>query len=357
MSTSDSPPINDPEDSTVASRITVLMPVYNAERYLAEALESILGQTYRNFRLVVVDDASTDSSPEILDAVTDARIEIIRLDKPRGVAHALNVALDLADTEFVARMDADDLAAPDRFYQQLAFLSENLDVGVCGSSIEMMRGQSRCFINYPETHEEILCCLAIFKRSVCHPSVMIRRSVLEDTRYSESYAHAEDLHMWNSLIQQTRFHNIPTPLLAYRLHDDQVSEKYKSSQIDGTRKLLAETLPRYFPSAEDSVHMTLLDLLVPDQRRNGSAVKSLNLSHLYARLMVSNDRDTIIPERVFESVILSKFFEETCKQYLGFRNMAFVWLRTLQREPALFLEVCRRLRFQLVSCFLRERNQ
>lgn len=358
MSISDSIPLSDFGDASGTPRITVIMPVYNAERYLSEALESILDQSYGNFRLLIVDDASTDSSRAIIESLADSRIETISLDKSRGVAHALNLALDRADTEFVARMDADDLAAPDRFKQQLKFLTENQDVGVCGSSIEMMRGNSRCIVRYPETHDEILGSLAVYRRSICHPSVMMRLSVLESsgTRYRERYAHAEDLHMWNCLIRQTRFHNIQKPLLVYRIHDDQVSARHKSTQVDGTRELLADTLPSYFPSAGDSVRMTLLQLLAPEQCRKGKR-KAVNLWQLYARLVASNDRDEIIPRAVFENVILSKFFEESCKKYLGFWNTVYVWIRTLQRRPVLFVEVARRLRFHWASLLLEKRDQ
>ena len=357
MNISDNLTLSEAEKPSPTPRITVLMPVFNAEHYLTEALNSILAQTYRYFRLLIIDDASTDSSRDIIEAVNDFRIETIRLEKSGGVARALNLALDLADTEFIARMDADDLAAPDRFDQQLTFLDENQDVGVCGSSIEMLRGRSRCVVSYPETHDEILGSLAIFKRSICHPSVMIRVSALEGARYCESYAHSEDLHMWHSLIRHTRFHNIQKPLLAYRLHDGQVSARYKSAQIDGTRKMLAETLPKYFPSVEDNVRMSLLELLVPDRCREIRTNNSLSLRQLYARLVSSNDRERIVPGALFEDIILSKFFEETCKQYLGFWNTAYIWLRALQRQPALFIEGYRRLRFHWPSLFFRRRGQ
>ena len=357
MSISDDPTISNDGDSDSTPRITVLMPVFNAERYLTEALDSILAQTYCNFRLLIIDDASTDSSRDIIEAVSDYRVENIRLDKSRGVSYALNLALDLADTEFVARMDADDIATPDRFDQQLKFLTENPDVGVCGSSIEMLRGNSKCVVRYPKTHDEILGSLAIFKRSICHPSVMIRLSELQGARYCESYAHSEDLHMWHNLIRHTRFHNIQKPLLAYRMHDSQVSARYKTTQIDGTRRLLAETLPKYFPSIEANVRMSLLDLLVPDMFRESRTSNSLSLRQLYARLVASNGSENIIPEPLFENLVLSKFFEETCKQYLGFWNTAYVWLCIIQRQPTLFIDVSRRLRFHWASLFFKQRGQ
>jgi hypothetical protein len=344
MSTSDHPPISSVRSSTSQPNITVLMPVRDAEDFLTDALASILGQTYSHFRLLIVDDGSTDSTNEIIKSATDPRIKKIRFPKSKGIVHALNVGLDLADTEFIARMDADDVAAPDRFSQQLTLFTQNPQVGVCGSSIEMFSGHSRCVVRYPETHEEILGNLAMFKRSICHPSVMMRRSVLEGMRYCDRYTHAEDLHLWHRLIKKTQFYNIREPLLAYRLHSTQVSARYRSAQAEGTRKLLMETLPKYFPTVENSVHENLLQLVVPS--RDSRAEKAVNLRELHAQYVASNDKHPIISSTLFEQVILSKFFEETCKRYLGFRNMVFVWINTLKHKPGLFLEVLQRLRFQ-----------
>ncbi len=344
MSISDGSPVSTVRRSTSKPRITVLMPVRNAGAFLAEALVSILKQSYGNFRLLIVDDGSTDSTTEIIESATDSRIEKIRFAESKGVVHALNVGLDLADTEFIARMDADDVAAPDRFSQQLTLLTKNPEIGVCGSSIEMFSGHSRCVVTYPETHEEILGNLAMFKRSLCHPSVMMRRSVMNGVKYCDDYAHAEDLHLWHRLISKTQFYNIRKPLLAYRRHTNQVSTRHSNSQVEVTRKLLMETLPKYFPTVENSVHETLLQLVVPS--RDSGAKKPINLRELHAHYVASNDKDPIISSPLFKQVILSKFFEETCKRYLGFRNMAFVWINTLKHEPALFAEVLRRLRFQ-----------
>ena len=96
-------------------RVAVIMPVHNAERYLREAIESILSQTFRNYRLILVDDASSDSSWSIIEGFNDRRIVKIRLPESKGIVKILNTALEVSDTEFVARMDADDIARNDRF--------------------------------------------------------------------------------------------------------------------------------------------------------------------------------------------------------------------------------------------------
>ena len=190
--------------------VAVLLPVYNAELYLREAIQSIISQTFGNYRLIVVDDASSDSSWSIIEGFNDRRIVKIRLPESKGIVNALNIALELADSEFIARMDADDIARNDRFEKQFDFLTSHPEVGVCGSSIKMIKGGLSCYVRYPESHDEILCSLAIYKRSVCHPTVMMRRSVLNrhKTKYTEEYRHAEDLFLWHRLVQETRFHNL-----------------------------------------------------------------------------------------------------------------------------------------------------
>jgi glycosyltransferase involved in cell wall biosynthesis len=334
--------------------VAVLLPVHNAERYLREAMESMISQTFGNYRLIVVDDASSDSSWSIIEGFDDSRIVKIRLSEPKGIVNALNTALEVAGTEFVARMDADDIARNDRFEKQVDFLKSHPEVGVCGSSIKIIKDGLSCYVRYPESHDEILCSLAIYKRSFCHPTVMMRRSVLNQHKmqYTEEYQHAEDLSLWHGLMHETRFHNLQEPLLAYRVHMEQVSSCYKEEQISQTRALLNWSLPKYFPSLSSHSRKALLSLVMPESRHEGIKTDHVDLPNLYARMEAANRDDRFSVPATFNKLLLAKFLEASLKRYLGLCNTAFVLQKVLRKNPGLLLDNANRL-FLHIRYYLR----
>ena len=115
-------------------RISVIMPAYNAEKYIREAIDSILAQTYTDFEFIIIDDASTDATASIVESYSDERIRFFRNEHNMGVANTLNRGLDLAVGEYIARMDSDDISLPERFAKQVEFMDTHTDVIVCGSN-------------------------------------------------------------------------------------------------------------------------------------------------------------------------------------------------------------------------------
>jgi len=120
----------------VEPKVTVLMPVYNGERYLNEAVDSILGQTFTDFEFLIIDDASTDKTPEILRSYDDPRIRVVTNEENLGLSKSLNKGLALARGEFIARMDADDVSYPYRLQVQHEFMTQHPGAGVIGSWAE-----------------------------------------------------------------------------------------------------------------------------------------------------------------------------------------------------------------------------
>jgi len=316
--------------------IAVLLPARNAEEYLREAIESILSQTFENFQLIVVDDASTDSTWSIIKRFNDSRIMRIKLAESKGIVNALNVALRASDSEFVARIDADDIARNDRFEKQVEFLRSHPEVGVCGSSIKMIRGGHSCYVRYPECHNEIVSSLMVYKRSICHPTVMMRRSVLNlhQLQYTDNYRHAEDLFLWHELAHKTKFHNLREPLLAYRVHTEQVSSRFKEEQTIQTRALLMRSLPNYLPSLCSHTCQDLLNLVIFEADKKGDQI---NLPSLYARMNAINRADNLAAPAIFNEALLCKFLETVFKRNLGLRNTLFVVLTVLCKKPKLLI--------------------
>lgn len=220
--------------------ITVAMSVYNGERFLADAIESILTQSFRDFEFLIVDDGSTDSSADIITrfAQSDPRIRPI-IRENRGLIASLNQMIQEARAPIIARMDADDIAAPTRFAQQFAYLQDNPDYGVVGSWSEDMgedgKPMAREGADHPLRHRDMLVAIANGEQLICHPAVMYRRDVVRAVGgYHAAFRHCEDLDLWLRLASITHMGNIPQRLLRYRRYPTQVSARHSTEQQIGT---------------------------------------------------------------------------------------------------------------------------
>jgi glycosyltransferase involved in cell wall biosynthesis len=228
--------------------VSIVMPVYNAAPYLAEAIRSILAQTWADFELIVVDDASTDRSPDLIQSFPDPRIRCVRNDQNLGVAATRNRGVLLARGEFVAQMDPDDVAHPRRIAEQVAFLRAHPDVGLCGA-----KDGTRRVMKMPLDHEEIRVTL-LFHSSFAQPTVMARRRLLveDGLLYNETYRNMEDYDLWCRLVDKTRTANLNQVLLDYRCHNHQLSREYSQSQSELLGKLHRQTLAKLVPDLSEA---------------------------------------------------------------------------------------------------------
>lgn len=203
--------------------ITVILPVYNAEKYVAESIQSILSQTFADFELILIDDGSTDGSLEVLQrfAAKDRRV-VLHSRENRGLIDTLNEGIENARGTYIARMDADDIAMPDRFRQQINFLKNN-NYDICGSSVQCF-GQSSRIWRYPCAPEEVEIHL-LFDSPFAHPAVMCRAAVLNTLRFSSDFPNVEDYDLWQRAWQGSfKGGNLDNVLLQYRVHPLQVSQ-------------------------------------------------------------------------------------------------------------------------------------
>lgn len=199
---------------------------------MGEAVESVLGQTFTNFEFIVVDDGSTDGTGTILDRCRDPRLTVVH--QPRmGLTASLNRALRLATAPLVARMDADDVALPERFERQLAFLDARPDVGLLGTGCHEISpaGEILRTISPPEEDGAIRRVL-IRENPFIHASVMIRRQALEKAGpYDERFPVAQDYDLWFRLSRVARMANLPEPLMLRRLTPDRVSSARDTARL------------------------------------------------------------------------------------------------------------------------------
>ncbi len=205
--------------------LTVIMPVYNSEKYLKEAIESILNQTYEDFKFVIINDNSNDDSQAIIDHYSkkDSRILALKNNTNLGPAQTRNKAINLAQTDLVALMDADDIALPKRFEKQIDFLTKNNDYGVCGTWFTIFGDKKNKTVKHKESHDELKVRML---SSFClgNPTTMFKKSHLGDLKFETKFVPAEDYGLWSQLIAKTKFHNIQESLLLYRWHANNISQ-------------------------------------------------------------------------------------------------------------------------------------
>lgn len=201
-------------------KISVVMSVYNGEKFLKESVSSILNQTYRDFEFIIIDDGSTDSSLEILRDFKkeDSRIKLVSREN-KGLTRSLNEGIKLAQGEYIARMDSDDISMPERFEKQIAFLEKNKDIALCGTwAINIDEngneiGKYKTPIMSKEIKKTIL-----FHNPFIHPSVMIRKEIINNIGvYNEKIKYAQDYEYWLRVIKKNKVANLDDFLLKYRI--------------------------------------------------------------------------------------------------------------------------------------------
>ena len=229
--------------------VSVVMPVYNGRRYMRLAVESILAQTFGDFEFNLVDDGSTDDSLAVLREyeAKDSRVRII--SRPNtGIVAALNDGLAVAQGEFVARMDADDIAAPERFEKQVAFLRGNSDHVLVGSQVMLIdpEGAPLCTKRDTEyTHERIDSALLKHRWALVHPTIMVRREALTAVGgYRAKYQWLEDLDLFLRLAEVGKLASLPDVLLYYRLHTGSICHTREQEQQAIRPALYAEMYRR-----------------------------------------------------------------------------------------------------------------
>lgn len=214
-----------------APAISVLMSVYNGEAYLAEAIESILAQSFADFEFIIVNDGSTDGSGDIIRRYTDTRIRL--LEQPNsGLIVALNRGVAEAQGKYIARMDADDIALPGRLALQYAHLEAHPEIGVLGGSISIMdaEGNRTRDSAYPQGHAE-MAAFIVKGSPLAHPAVMMRTDLVKKLGgYRAAYRHAEDYDLWLRVFEHSRIDNLPDIVLRYRQHANNVSFKHAGAQ-------------------------------------------------------------------------------------------------------------------------------
>ena len=217
-------------------KVSVLMSVYNSERYLREAIDSILNQTLEDFEFIIIDDGSTDASNQIIKSYPDPRLKLVKNEKNIGLTKSLNMGINLCRGEYIARMDADDIRLPKRLKIQFNFMDSNPEVGMCGTLNKGLDNNKVGVSKYPEDHDSI-CCMLLFQNVFDHSTLMMSKKKLFEYRlkYDDSIKYAQDYELISRAARFFPLTNIQQVLVFSRTHPDQIANRYHKSQKSVTR--------------------------------------------------------------------------------------------------------------------------
>ena len=258
-------------------KVSVLMPVYNAEKYLIEAVDSILNQTFKDWELVIINDGSTDSSRQLLAQIDDKRVTIIDNEQNLGLIDTLNKGLGFCRGQYIARMDADDISMPKRLEKQVLFLDKYPDHIMCGTNALVIDNNGKITGKIRNLSDnEFLQINLLFSNPFVHPSTMIRREILAKNLFDKEYKHIEDYELWCRIATQGKIANLKDNLLLYRWHDSNISVINADTQVNVKREINKRQLERLG--------------LIPDDNELYAHNITFNLYHLSSKQEVSVER-------------------------------------------------------------------
>jgi len=279
------------------------MPVYNGDRFIGEAMDSVLNQTLTDFELIVVDDGSKDRTPEILEtyADRDARVRVHTVSPNAGAIAARNTGTQLSRAEFIAVMDADDISLPTRLEKQAAYLEEHPFVGVVGTNVKLLDGgqSPKPIRTYPSQPALAAWSMAFFN-SVAHPTVMIRREVLQKTNGYDPVCKggSEDYDLFSRASSFTGVSNVPEVLLLYRKWEGNMTRTaWEAQEADANRiagnvaaRWLGERLPEALVGQLRGLATDRYPKTAADLKSVGDAVARLHDAFVRQTALTSEDK-------------------------------------------------------------------
>ena len=307
-------------------RVSVVLCVYNQADYLPEAMGSILGQTLTDLELIVVDDGSTDSSPEVVRGFTDPRVRYVRNERNLGHAGSLNRGVALARGRYLAIMDSDDISLPERLARQVDFLDAHPDVAMCGSWVETF-GARMELRRFP-TEPAVLAASLLLSCPFSMPTVMLRREAMLPEGF-DPRGLAFDYAYWVEVANRAPVANLPEVLLKYRLHAGQVTVTRRAAQLAGTRLVLRRQLEGLLGEVSEAELDALMYVFVNEV---SDEPPTAAIGSLFARLRHANRQ-----RRRYDPALLDALLAEKWAHIVTVHEPAVgVMWRQAVRHPALW---------------------
>ena len=228
--------------------VSVVLPVYNGERFLRDAMDSILHQTFADFEFIIIDDGSTDGTGSIIRSFKDPRIHVLRHEHNQGIVDSLNHGIQKATGKYICRMDADDVSLPTRLERQMEFLEKNSDVAVLGTNTIVINGESTEIRreSYPQSHKEIMKRIFI-GNPFAHGTTVMRLEVLKESgTYDGRFLHNEDYDLWLRIASRHSLANLDEALVKRRVHGSNITVEKETELVYYRFRTLAHAVFIYY---------------------------------------------------------------------------------------------------------------
>jgi len=333
--------------------VSVVMPVYNAEEYVREAIDSILQQTFSDIELLIINDGSTDRSLEIIRSCSDMRIRLINNITNIGLAKVRNQGIREAKGQYIAWLDADDKSHPDRLMKQVNFMNINHEIGLCGTWVKTIGPNRNDGWLYPND-PDVLKCRLLFDDPFATSSIMLRSSLLTqfNLSFSTEYPPAEDYDLWERLSHHCRFSNITEFLTYYRLHSSQTSIIKAVQQQKAVWKIQKRQIERLniLPFKNEKAIHQMLGLWKCDCSKEFIIATNEWLLKLYK----SNWAMRVYSNAAFAQVLAERWFSTcTTSVDLGVWTLKSFWKSPLSQYINLSLK--NKIKFA-IKCLIKRRN-
>ncbi len=300
--------------------VSVLMPAYNTANYIAEAINSILNQTFSDFELIIINDGSTDNTHQIISSFSDARIKYYQNDGNKGLTFIRNKLIQLASCDYLAFLDSDDIAERNRLEIEYNILKLNHDLGLVSASVTSLdENNKRDNINWKfDLDTDKLKTHLLFYNPIVTSTVMFKKEILPKEIFREEYPPCEDYDLWTRMLLNSKGIVLTDFLATYRLHSNSISKRKVDDARINRNKVITNQLEYYFQNQysknEAELHLSLVDFSLK------SKVKDLqSLQDWIQKLITLNQQNQHFDEQLLKQVL----YERVLKKYLRLTEYNF----------------------------------
>lgn len=332
--------------------VSILLPAYNAEKFIANAVNSMLDQTYSNIEIIVINDGSTDSTEKIVLEFKDPRVILHNNDGNIGLIATLNKGIDLCNGKYIARMDADDISYPERIKLQVNKMESDSSIGICGTAFDQYSANTlykshEIRPDYPLDNDTIQVNLLHHIR-LCHGTAIFKKEVLEKFKFDSDYSHAEDFELWTRIQDEYQMANIPESMYCVYQHGDNVSIVHNDTQSNNTIKIIANQLSKFAGSkvskktAELYRRFCYSDFVMTKD-------EIIVIGELINQLNNNNNNNNTVPKlNLNNPIVLAKYlnskWNHLCGNNINQKQIISVWRKYSLIPPNLSLVIKLRLK-------------
>ena len=292
--------------------LSIIIPVYNAEKYIAESIQSVFDQTFTDWELIIINDGSTDNSEKIINSFSDRRIKYFKNDKNKGIVYSRNRGINEASGDFIGMLDADDIAHKEKFEKQINFLINNPQYGMVGTWARFIDENGKRLKGgwKLKADAEKIPSIMLFKNYFLQSAVLYKKECIKNYKFTEGFDILEDYLIWYQIIKDYKAWNLPYYLVDYRVHPGGVTKKYDNQRREKEKKVFQIQLKNFGIDAsrqEIDMHLAL---------RDGAPVQNLenlkNIEKWLIKLLQTNCKTNVYNTDIFPKVVFERWLK-VCK--------------------------------------------